>query len=74
MTTISVPLTSELEGMLNRLIGQGVANTRAEVMRKGLRELAREQALQGLLQAQREIAEGKGLIGDPRILMHQIGD
>ena len=73
MTTISVPLNSELENMLDTLVKQGAGgNTRAEVMRTALKDLAKERALQGLLLAQREIKEGKGLRGDLLNLVKKI--
>jgi hypothetical protein len=60
--------------MLANLIRQGVASTRAAVMRIALRDLARERALQNLLQAQREIEEGKGLRGNLLELVKKIED
>ncbi len=73
MTTISVPLNNELENILNTLVAQGEGgNTRAEVMRTALKNLARERALQALLLAQREIENGKGLRGDLLDLVKKI--
>lgn len=65
MSTISVPLTSGLEEKLNNLICSGYASNRAEVMRKALIRASEEEAIEAVLQAEREIP----LRGDLRDLM-----
>ena len=54
MATISVPLSAELEHQLDNLVAQGVGSNRADVMRRALDRFAEEEAIQAILQAQRE--------------------
>jgi len=68
MSTISVPLSAELMETLDSLVSQGVDETRAAVMRRGLKQLAREEAIQRVLRAQKE----PSLRGDLRELMKTI--
>ena len=64
MTTLSVPLTPKLEDIINSFIQDGYASNKAEVARKALLHLAEEKAIQDVLEAQREVGEGKILYGD----------
>lgn len=64
MTTISVPLTPELERQLDSLIADDVGSSRADVMRKALKQLARSQALERIRQAERDIKAGRVYTGD----------
>ncbi len=64
MTTISVPLPSNLEEFVKNQVKQGRAANKAEVVRRALTMLEEEEAVQAVLQAQREIESGKGLKGD----------
>lgn len=68
MSTISVPLTPELEGKLDNLVEQGVGENRAAVMRQALKRLAEEQAVEAVLRASRE----PSLKGDLRTLMRKL--
>ena len=68
MSTISVPLNSKLEISLDFLVKSGVANNRAEVMRKALTRLSEEEAIQAVLCAEQEPT----LRGDLRDLMKKI--
>jgi Arc/MetJ-type ribon-helix-helix transcriptional regulator len=54
MATISVPLSAELEHSLDTLVAEGVGSNRADVMRRALTRLAEEEAVQAILDAQRE--------------------
>ncbi|MGB4076383.1 MAG: hypothetical protein WBK28_01595 [Minisyncoccia bacterium] len=54
MATISVPLSAELEHRLDDLVASGVDETRAAVMRRALRRLAEEEAVNAVLRAERE--------------------
>ena len=58
MSTLSVPLPPSLEHMVNRFVKSGYASTKAEVVRKALRNLAEERAIADVLEARR----------DPRVL------
>jgi Arc/MetJ-type ribon-helix-helix transcriptional regulator len=69
MSTISVPLNAELEEHLDHLVSSGVGSNRADVMRRGLARLAEEEAVNAILQSQREIREGKILRGSAREIL-----
>lgn len=64
MSMLSVPLTPELEQMINKMIADGVAPNKAELARKAIERLAEEEAVNVVLQAEKELAEGKLLTGD----------
>ena len=68
MSTISVPLTPELEGKLDSLVEQGVGENRAAVMRRALKRLCEEEAVEAVLRAQKE----PYLKGDLRALMRKL--
>ena len=59
MSTLSVPLPPNLEHIVNRFVKSGYASTKAEVVRKALRNLAEERAIADVLAARREVREGK---------------
>lgn len=54
MTTISVPLTAELLGALEKLIEQGIAANKADAVRKALQAYLEDQAVEAVLRASRE--------------------
>ncbi len=54
MATISVPLSAELQERLDSLVASGVGSNRADVMRRGLEKLAEDEAVNAVLQAERE--------------------
>lgn len=64
MSMLSVPLTPRLEKMINKLIKEGVAPNKAELARIAIEKLAEEKAIQDVLDAHRELKEGKMLTGD----------
>jgi len=68
MTTISVPLPADLEVKLNNLVESGYGSNKADVVRRAINSVAEEEAIQSILNAQKEIAMGKGLSGDLRKL------
>ena len=69
MSTLSVPLTRDLEDIVNSFVKKGYASNKAEVMRKALIFLAEEEAIQDVLKAEKELREGKILRGDIRKIM-----
>jgi len=72
MTTLSIPLPSNLEEFVERSVKNGYAPTKAEVVRKALRRLEEEQAINDVLEAQREARKGKILKGDLRDLLKKV--
>lgn len=71
MATISVPLSAELENRLDALVSDGVGSSRADVMRRALERLAEEEAINAVLNAEREVGDGKILRGDLRTLLFE---
>lgn len=69
MTTISVPLSADLEERLDSLVANGTGKNRADVMRRALEQFAEDEAVRDVLEAQREVREGKVLRGDLRKLL-----
>ncbi|MBT3705048.1 hypothetical protein HOG17_04700 [Candidatus Peregrinibacteria bacterium] len=61
---LSVPLTPELEKTINRLVEDGVATNKADLARKAIEYFAEQRAIQDVLDAQKELGEGKFLKGD----------
>ena len=65
MSTLSVPLTKELEAKLEELVENGVGPNKSSVMRKALEKLAEDEAVERVLRAERE----PSLRGDLRELV-----
>lgn len=72
MSTLSVPLTPELENMIDKLIQDGVAGNKAELARKAIEKMAEDHAVEIILQAEKELAEGKILRGNLKDLAKKI--
>ncbi len=69
MTTISVPINSEIEEALSELVDITGAN-RVAVIRKAIERYREDEAINAILKSEREISEGKILRGDlQKILM-----
>jgi len=69
MSTLSVPLTPKLEDFINAQVASGRAANKADVVRRALTAMTEEQAIADVLEAHREVMEGKLLRGDIRELM-----
>ncbi len=72
MSTLSVPITPELEKFINEQIAMGHSDNKAQVVRRALRRLAEEQAIQDVLEAQQEVREGKILRGNLRDIVKKL--
>jgi len=72
MSTLSVPLTPSLEKFINDQVKSGYAANKADVVRRALTRFSEDEAVEMILRAQKEIADGKGLRGDLRKLAAQI--
>lgn len=72
MSTISVPLSPEQEQSLNGLVASGYGSNKADVIRRALKKASEDEAVRVVIEAQMEIADGKGLTGDLRELMRAI--
>ena len=64
MSTISVPLTQNLEEFIDDAIKRGIAPNKAEVVRQALVRYAEDQAVEAVLRSEQEIKEGKVFEGD----------
>lgn len=69
MSTLSVPLTADLETAVSRLVKSGFAETKAEVVRRAITRLAEDEAVNTVLMSQKEAREGKVFEGDLRKLV-----
>ena len=72
MSTLSVPLPIHLEEFINRMVKQGDAANKADVVRKALVKYAEDEAVRAVMEAMQELEEGKILHGDLRELMRQM--
>lgn len=69
MSTLSVPLTPQLEEFIKDQVKSGRAANKADVVRRALRAMSEEEAVSAVLEGQREVREGKILRGDIRQLL-----
>ena len=69
MSTLSVPLTPKLEEAINRMVRDGVAETKAAVVRRAVRLLEEEEAINAILESRKDVTAGKVFRGDLRELM-----
>ena len=72
MSTLSVPITENLESFINDMIKRGVAPNKAEVVRQALVRYAEDQAIEAVLRSEQEAREGKVLRGDLKTLMNKL--
>ena len=68
MTTISVPLSADLLKALEFFIKQGHATSKADAMRRALKQYLEDQAVQNVLEA----SKGPFLKGDLRELARKL--
>ena len=68
MSTLSVPLTPELEKSVNDLVASGYGSNKADVVRRALTVLSENEAVEAVLRATEEPI----LKGDLRDLMKKI--
>lgn len=54
MSLLSVPLTPKLEKMIDDMIEDGVAPNKAELARRAIEKFAEDQAIQAVLEAEKE--------------------
>jgi Arc/MetJ-type ribon-helix-helix transcriptional regulator len=68
MTTISVPLTPELEESLKGLVASGYGSNKADVIRRALKKADEDEAVNRILLSEQE----PSLHGDLKSLMKKI--
>jgi Arc/MetJ-type ribon-helix-helix transcriptional regulator len=64
MTTISIPITTELNEFINEQIRLGKASSKAEFIRRAIIKFKEEEFIKDIREAQQEIKDGKGMTGD----------
>lgn len=64
MSTITIPLTPELEQFIETQLSIGNAKSKAELVRRALQKLKEDEFIKSVLLAKQEIADGKALSGD----------
>lgn len=72
MTTISVPITAEQEKFINDLVKSGKAANKAHAVRYAIQRLAEEEAINAVLEGEKDIREGRVYRGDLRTLLKKI--
>jgi len=72
MSTLSVPLTPQLEETINSFVESGYAPNKAEVVRKALKLLAEEEAVAAVLKSEQEAHQGKIFYGDPKKIIQKL--
>lgn len=71
MTTITVPITKELESFIVDELKAGTSDSKAQLVRFALMRLREERALARLAEAERDIKEGRVYTGDLKKLLKQ---
>jgi len=72
MVTISVPITPKQEKFIKELVKSGRAANKAHAVRYAIQRLSEEEAVEAVLESERELAAGKGLRGDLRTLLKKV--
>ncbi len=72
MSTLSVPLTPNLEAFILSMVQSGRAANKADVVRKALVKMAEDEAVNAVLQSEQDARDGKIFYGDLRELVKQV--
>ena len=64
MTTISIPLNSELNNYIDEQVRLGKASSKAELIRRAIIQFKDNEFVDSILRAKQEIKDGKALSGD----------
>ena len=59
MSTLSVPISKNLETFIHDAIKREIGSNKAEIVRQALVRYAEDQAIEAVLRAEQEIKEGK---------------
>jgi Arc/MetJ-type ribon-helix-helix transcriptional regulator len=73
MTTITVPITKELESFINEELRAGTSESKAHLVRYALGRLQEERALARLAEAEEDIKVGRVYQGDLKKLLMRKG-
>ena len=72
MSTLSVPMSPDLESFISEMIEKGAASTKSDVVRQALVRYREDQAVEAVLRAERELSEGKVLRGNIRDIVDKM--
>lgn len=72
MSTITVPITKELENFIEEEISSGTSETKAGLVRLALSRLQEERALTHLEEAERDIKDDRVYKGDLKALLKKM--
>ena len=64
MTTITIPITSDLNDFINDQVKIGEASSKADFVRRAIQKMKEEIFIRQILQAKQEAKQGKLLKGD----------
>lgn len=64
MTTISIPITNELNEFIGEQVELGKAASKADLIRRAIIKFKDDEFIASILRAKQEIKEGKALVGD----------
>ena len=64
MTTITIPITSDLNDFINSQVKIGGASSKADFVRRAIQKMKEDIFVQQILQAKQEAKEGKLMQGD----------
>lgn len=64
MTTISIPISGELNEYIDEQVRLGNAASKSELIRRAIQKYKEDEFVQTILRAQQEIKDGKILSGD----------
>ena len=72
MTTITVPISKDLETFLEEELRTGAGESKAHIVRFALARLREERALSRLMEAEDDIKTGRVYAGDLKTLLKKI--
>ncbi len=72
MSTISVPLSTELDEYVTTAVRRGDAASKADLVRRALRRYAEDEAINVVLRSQQEMREGKVIYGNLRKILKKL--
>jgi putative addiction module CopG family antidote len=72
MSTLSVPVSPEMEKFIKRQVAEGKAENKAQVVRRALKMLEEEEAIRLVLESENEVRKGKIIRGDLRKIIKKL--
>ena len=72
MTTITVPITADLEDFIKEEVAEGASESKAHLVRYALARLREERALARLHEAEDDIKEGRVYKGNLRNILKKV--